>query len=112
MSWVYLTRDEAYVSVNHSGKMLWNEATQRLLRYPNKVSIAYDSEAALVGIVAGASFPVVAINDGTYRTELGSANMTTMGLDVQGTYVAVPTALVRVPGELEPPDGMITIPYP
>lgn len=110
--WALLDRPDAVVHLKDDGRLRWNETTQRWLRYSNKVDVLFDSTNQLIGIRPGTVFPVFPQSAGEYRVELGEESITTMGLSFSGDKKLTPTVAVQIPGEPEPPDGLLTVPYP
>ena len=110
--WQTLDRLDATVQIKDTGRIQWNEATHRLIRYPDKVDIRYDTSLEVIGLSAGTTFPVTVTDEGEYRIEIESESLTTMGVSFSGTANLTPTPVTWGEGEPEPPDGLVSVPYP
>jgi hypothetical protein len=113
MAWTVMQLKSPVIRVNYSkGRILWNEATQRLLRYPGKVNVIYNQSGGELGLISGHVYRVVPEEDGDYRVTVGKSDLAAAGLDLENPYEAEATLVVRQPDGPEPLDGLVTIPYP
>ncbi|MBU0631002.1 MAG: hypothetical protein KKC80_08875 [Candidatus Margulisbacteria bacterium] len=102
--------DTALVAVDYRQRRIcWNEAAQKLMRYPSRVNLHYDG--VNVGIVSGQDYPVIQDEDGEYRVNVDKDDLDDAAL-THADYEAPATAVEWAEGEPEPMDGLVTIPYP
>jgi len=49
MPWIKLSKSEAHLWIYRNGRVVWNEATQILLKRPKSVSLYLNADAGLLG---------------------------------------------------------------